>query len=100
MMSRISPPKIVSTNQIPKPISADVAARRTTTDSSNPNASHSPTYTNVTAIQATSRTTSSESGTIPSRKMPKPAMTPMTATSTTPMTASPAANLPLITSSR
>ena len=59
-MSRISPPKIVSTNQIPNPISADVAARRTSTDSSSPKASHSPTYTNVTAIQATSRTISSE----------------------------------------
>ena len=70
MMSMIRPPKIVSTNQIPNPISADVAARRTSTDSSSPNASHSPTYTNVTAIQRDSRTTSSDAGTIPSRKMP------------------------------
>ena len=37
----MSGPKIVKTNQTPKPISADVAARRKTTDSSSPNASHS-----------------------------------------------------------
>ena len=39
-------------------------------------------------------------GTIPSRINPKAAITPRTDTSTSPMTASPAANLPFTTSSR
>ena len=47
MSDTISPPKNVSSSHAPNPISADVAARRTTTDSSIPNASHSETYTNV-----------------------------------------------------
>ena len=39
----ISPPKNVSSSHAPKPISADVAARRIATDSSIPKASHSDT---------------------------------------------------------
>ena len=100
MMLVMSGPKVVSMNHTPNPISADVAARRNSTDSSSPNDSHTPTYTNVTSSHASSRTISSDAGVIPSRTMPYPAMIPTTATSTTAMTASPATNLPLMTSSR
>ena len=48
----ISPPKNVSSSHVPKPTSADVAARRTSTDSSSPNASQSATYRNVTISQS------------------------------------------------
>ena len=53
-----SGPKIVNEQPDPEPDSADVAARRMTTDSSSPKASHSATYRNVGQTQATSRTTS------------------------------------------
>ena len=55
-------PKIVTTSQTPKPTSADVAARRMTTDSSSPNDSQRATYRKVTRTQATSRTTSEPAG--------------------------------------
>ncbi len=96
----MSGPKIVKTSQIPNPISADVAARRTATESSRPKDSHRATYRNVARTQATSRMTSSPWGTMPSRSIPKPEISRTTATSTSPMTARPAANLPLMTSSR
>ena len=84
----------------PNPTSADVAARRTTTDSSIPNASHSDTYTNVTSTHA--RVARPLAG----RHDPQPdaarsrRSAATTETRTSPMTASPAANLPLMTSSR
>ena len=40
---RMNGPNVVNRNQTPNPIRADVAARRNRTDSSSPNASHSPT---------------------------------------------------------
>ena len=39
----MSGPKIVKTSQMPNPIRADVAARRTATERSRPKASHSAT---------------------------------------------------------
>ena len=53
---------IATNSQTPNPTSADVAARRMTTDSSIPKASHSATYRTVTTNQATSRRTSSSAG--------------------------------------
>ena len=55
MSDTIRPPKNVNSSHAPKPISAEVAARRTATDSSIPNASHSDTYTKVSSSHSTIR---------------------------------------------
>ena len=99
-MPVISPPKSVSISHAPKPTSALVAARRTSTDRSRPNASQRAMYKKVTISQKPIRRTSSAPGAIPSRMIPNAAITPTVTVSTSPMTTSPAANLPLITSSR
>ena len=62
-------------NHTPRPTSAEVAARRMTTDSSVPKASQSATYRIVRASQTISRMASPSVGAIPSRRSPKPAMT-------------------------
>ena len=81
--------------------SADVAARRMTTDSSRPNASQKRDVQDRESEPDEHADDLAElPARCPSRSIPKPAITRARPTSTSEMIARPAANLPLITSSR
>ncbi len=82
------------------PTSAADAAPRMTTDSRSANASQNEAYRIVASHQLNTRTSSSGAGMIPRRTIPTADTRITSAASITAMTAIPAANLPLMTSSR
>src|SRR5829696_8548185 len=100
MSGRRNWPNSVSPNQVPKPTSAALAGPRMTTDSSSANASQNEAYRIVAPSHTTTRASSSGEGMIPSRTMPSAVTSTTSAVSISAITAIPATNLPLMTSSR